>query len=145
MIAPDYGNNGITPVYGHDAPLKLKHSGPGIASFILFFAMAALFVALLIAITVQAVGLVDLKGESMDPEKLASKFEGAPEFAVMSVLLFSTAIGNIIGLILGIVGLMQKERKKLFAILGTVLNGLVVGLLLFFVIIGITIAFGAAG
>jgi hypothetical protein len=34
---------------------------------------------------------------------------------------------SILGLVLGIIGLVQPARLKLFAIIGTVLNGLIVG------------------
>ncbi|MNV97148.1 hypothetical protein D3C71_1922360 [compost metagenome] len=51
--------------------------------------------------------------------------------------MFGTLIGNLIGLVLGIIGLIQKGRKKIFAILGTIFNGLVVGFLALIFIIGI--------
>lgn len=133
------GYQGFSPVYEHNLPPKLKHSGLGIASFVLFVAMAVLFVILVISIAVQAANLVGLEGEALAPEELAARFEDVPELLVMSFLMFGTVIGNIIGLILGIIGIVQKERKKVFAILGTVLNGLVVALLLFFVVIIIAI------
>jgi hypothetical protein len=133
------GYQGFSPVYEHNLPPKLKHSGLGIASFVLFVAMAVLFVVLVISLVVQTADLVGLEGETLAPEELAARFEDAPELLVLSFLMFGTVIGNIIGLILGIIGIVQKERKKVFAILGTILNGLVVAMLLFFVVIIIAI------
>ncbi|MNC51097.1 hypothetical protein D3C75_1003760 [compost metagenome] len=61
-----------------------------------------------------------------DYEELERRMAEMPELALMSIALLGTLFGNLIGLILGIIGLVQKERKKVFAVLGTVLNGIVI-------------------
>lgn len=127
---PDF--TGFSPVVEDEVVLRPKHSGLGIASFSLFGGMAVLFIILLV-VFVSKITSLDLS----DPDAIASQVEEMPELGVISFLMFGTLIGNLIGLVLGIIGLVQKGRKKIFAILGTIFNGLVVGFLALLLIIAI--------
>lgn len=125
MAAPGY--NGFSPVDSYDAaPLRRKQSGLGIASFTIFACMALIFVIMLGSVAVKLTGLIDTQTGVADYEELERKIAGMPELAFMSLALLGTLFGNIIGLVLGIIGLVQKERKRVFAVLGTVLNGIVI-------------------
>lgn len=92
----------------HPCPWELeplKHSGIGIASFILALAMGTLEFASVLAI---AMGL---------PE----------EYEVLTVVvLLLGLVGNVVGCVLGIVGSCQRNRKRVFAVLGSALNGLLI-------------------
>lgn len=137
-------NTGFSPVLETDIPPVRKHSGLGIASFTLFVVMAVAFVGLLVAFIAQMADAIDFNTpEEVDPNRIAEQIEDLPLLAVIGFLMLGTIIGNLIGLILGIVGLVQKNRKKIFAILGTILNGLVIGVLFILFILGI--AMSAAG
>jgi len=57
----------------------------------------------------------------IDHEKV-SKFD----WFTVCCLIIGGPIIHFVGLVLGIAGVFQKERKRLFAVLGIVLNGLLV-------------------
>lgn len=118
-----------------DTPPKRKHSGLGIASFI----MAIVSVLGLIGcFSAMAVLLGDMITDpaAINPEEALPANIGG--LAAASLGLFASVFISFVGAILGIIGLFQKDRAKLFAILGTVFNALITG---FFVIL---LAIGAA-
>ena len=90
---------------------RRTHSGLGIASFII----AASTVFFLILILVGAAVL-----ESSSPGGLD---EESPAVILIGLLVFAVILANLTGLALGIAGCCQKQRKKVFSILGTVING----------------------
>lgn len=119
--------NGFSPVNtDDDRPLLHKHSGLGIASFTIFVSMALIFAISLGSMAMNLTGLIDVESGQYDYEDLERQIADMPGLVLMSIALLGTLLGNFVGLILGIVGLVQKERKKVFAILGTVLNGVVI-------------------
>ncbi|GGN92143.1 DUF4064 domain-containing protein [Saccharibacillus kuerlensis] len=103
---------------------RLKHSGLGIASFVLSLISIALYIVCFVAI----IGIFASIANS--PEQILNNFDSMePGGEVLAIGLaglglLGSALLNFIGLILGIVGLVMKDRKKVFAIIGTVLNGL---------------------
>ncbi|NGZ75840.1 hypothetical protein [Saccharibacillus alkalitolerans] len=126
----------------HDQPQgRLKHSGLGIASFVL----SLLSIALYVVFFVSAVGVVYSISESgaildsaaISEEQMMSVGIGA---LILIVSILGAALLNLVGVILGIVGLVSKARKKVFAVIGTVLNGLCLlgggGFILFSTIMG---------
>ncbi|GAB6070326.1 hypothetical protein JCM30760_14230 [Thiomicrorhabdus hydrogeniphila] len=89
---------------------KQKHSGLGIASFILSIA-SAVFIFLLVAIA----GIIEASNPTgMDEESAAA--------VMIGLFLFIFLGGALVALGLGIAGLFQKERQKIFAILGVVFS-----------------------
>lgn len=123
--APGY--NGFSPVDSYDMePPRRKQSGLGIASFTIFASMALIFIIMLGSVAVKLTGLIDTEAGIADYEELERKITDMPELAFMSLAILGTLFGNLIGLVLGIIGLVQKERKRVFAVLGTVLNGIVI-------------------
>lgn len=104
----------------------LKHSGLGIASFILaLVAVLGLVIAIIISVAAASEFI------NLDPSKIESSIvEGSVEELapfIGAFLLMLGAIGiSIIGLILGIIGAVIKTRKKVFSIIGIILNGLIV-------------------
>ena len=111
--------------YAYDGPLP--HSGLGIASCVIA-ACAFVFIILLFAIA--AMTAVSQRGEIADD---------SAEAMVMGGLVLLDAVAMLVGLILGIVGVAQRERNKLFAGLGLCANSLLLlGVLGLFVITVIT-------
>src|SRR5262245_48929619 len=93
---------------------ELCHSGPGIASFIVGVA-AGLFEFLLIGGVALAFANAQ---EDLD--------ERSPAAILVGLALFGGVMMALLGVALGIAGLCQSYRNKLFAVLGLVVNLLVV-------------------
>lgn len=100
------------------AEMKLKHSGLGIASFILFLVVLATGFVFF-----STCGIASPDGESITPALPAGD-----SLHLEVPLLCSGAI--LVSLGLGIAGLCQRNRRHVFAILGTIFSAL---LLLVFV------------
>jgi hypothetical protein len=103
-----------------------KHSGYGIASFVISIAVGVLYVSILGLIIILAV---------IDPELTQSR---PAILHIFTVMVMAGFLGNIVGAVLGISGLCQKNRKRLFAILGLVFNLVAV------IVFGVLITVGRA-
>ncbi len=129
----------------------LKHSGLGIASFVL-----ALISVVLIIVTI-ALGATFVsevandeaaqqRWAQVDPEDEAAVMEMMQESGFASLLVAGLAgIGAFgiafIGLILGIIGAFSKNRRKVFSIIGLSLNALMLFAPILLFIIGIAQGF----
>ncbi len=99
-----------------------KHTGLGIASFII-----SILSGILMFITVMTAGIIELS----NPGGIAEA-ESAMVIGVFLLLFFASSL---VAFGLGIGGLFQKERKKIFAILGTVFSAVtVIGVIFLFII-----------
>ena len=88
-----------------------KHSGMGIASFIISLVIGVgVFLAIVIA------GVIKVA----NPESLHNESIGT---ALLGLFIIGCLFINLIGIGLGIAGLVQKNRKRIFSILGTIING----------------------
>jgi hypothetical protein len=98
---------------GYDYDL-LKHSGLGVASFILSIAVGV-FDFLVVALA----GLME-----------ASSPGGMDEESVIAILIGLFILGalaaNLAGMGLGIAGMVQRDRKKVFSVLGLAFNAAIV-------------------
>lgn len=111
MQTPPY--NAPYPMYSttQPSPVILRHSGLGITSFVIAL-IAALFLFLLVIVA----GLMEASSPGgMDEESIQAILVG--------LLLFAGTGIDLVSLLLGIIALFQKDRKKVFAILGVVLSG----------------------
>jgi hypothetical protein len=88
------------------------HSGAGIASVVIAGLAGLAFLILIAVAGVMAQG----QGGELD--------ENSPETIVLGMALLADAALALIGVIVAIVGLAQKDRKKVSCILGVVINGL---------------------
>ncbi|MCR2804370.1 hypothetical protein [Paenibacillus soyae] len=139
----NYSNTGYTnfsPVtdYPGNAPVKMKHSGLGIASFVLAL-VAVLTIVIGIIMSVAAVASSPDFMNATEDEIATDILEGGGgEFATLmgAGLLMLLSIGiSIVGLILGIIAVVLKNRKKVFGIIGLILNALMVlGVVMLFAI-----------
>ena len=120
-----------------------KHSRLGVASFVIAVLTTALIVALFVVIF--AAGGQLLGGENpqdVTPQDLQQNLEDSPGTAgVLGVAGFGLAASPLLyllGAALGIAGLIQKRRKRLFAVLGTVFNAAIfLGLIVIVVLLAV--------
>ncbi len=93
---------------------ELKHSGLGIASFCISIAAGVfIFFTFVIAGAIEAT-----TPGGMDEESVTAVLVG--------LALITFLFASLVSLGLGIGGLFQKERKKVFAILGTIFSGAII-------------------
>lgn len=124
------------PDFAEPPAEHLKHSGPGISSFIVglvgLIGHIMIFVLLYLALY-SSFGILD---SSISREELALH----PAVILSSLAFLVCLILNLAGLVLGIIGLVQKNRRKVFAIIGTIMNGLLILLFTGLVLGGIYMA-----
>lgn len=119
------------PAYAEEMPpykenkRDFKHSGPGIASFVI-----ALVTLIGYAIAFVFVGFHAANVLNGSNNVIADSAETIMYLGV-SVLILAAL--NVIGAVTGIIGMTLRRRRKVFAIIGTVINGLF--LLLFMLMI----------
>ncbi|OAB77135.1 hypothetical protein PNBC_07040 [Paenibacillus crassostreae] len=102
------------------SPMNIKHSGPGIASFVLSMLSLLGYIA-----SVALIGAII--APHLSPESLSSPSEELIQIiGSVGLLVILFIILNIIGVILSIIGVVLKNRKKIFAILGLIINGVIV-------------------
>ncbi|GIO31411.1 MULTISPECIES: hypothetical protein [Paenibacillus] len=99
-------------------PQHKRHSGPGIASFIISLVSMLAYI-----VSVGAMGAIFAKGLESDSSWTQSTTTGV---TVMTIILIGLFAANIIGIILGIVGTILRNRKKIFAVLGLSLNAVII-------------------
>ena len=125
-----------------------KHSRLGIASFVIAVLTTVLFVLLLVVIFGAAGQLLgDADPQSVTPQDLQQNLEESPGttgvLGVAGFGLVASPFLYLLGAALGIAGLIQKRRKRLFSVLGTVANGVIflglLALVLFLFVVGTTI------
>ena len=126
------------PYPGYDDVLygtaPARHSGLGIASMIIgIISMLMGIIGMVFAVYAIA--------QHPEIEHIQPGDQPPPELIGIMMAFVCPICGgvvmSIVGLILGIIGLVQTARLKLFAIIGTILNGLVVGGVLLLMLIGL--------
>ncbi|MBW2409833.1 MAG: hypothetical protein JRF72_08550 [Deltaproteobacteria bacterium] len=106
--------------------MELKHSGVGITSFII-----SLLVAIGAFFLVVVAGIIETTTPGgMDENSVAA--------VVVGLFIFACIFLQIVALGLGIGGLIQKYRKKIFAILGTAFSGMTILGIVFLMLVGST-------
>ncbi|PQP82466.1 hypothetical protein C0Q44_13570 [Paenibacillus sp. PCH8] len=110
---------------------RLKHSGPGIASFVIGLVS---IVGYILIFFIAAMALNDSIGilTPLQAEELALH----PAVLLASLSILVCLILNLAGVILGIIGLVLSNRKKVFAIVGTILNGIMILIFAGLIIVG---------
>jgi hypothetical protein len=105
----------------------LQHSGPGIASFIISLVTILGYAALFIFIIMKASSMVNENSNLLAESSQSIMLLG------MTVIILSAL--NVIGVVIGIIGLSIRKRRKMFGIIGTIINGVII--LLFMLLITI--------
>lgn len=104
-----------------------KHSRMGIASLVL-----AILVGVLVFLIIGGAGVL----EASTPGGMD---EDSPLVVLIGFAVIGCLLANLVGLGLGIAGMIQRRRKKLFAILGAIFNGLVVLVVLAVIVLGLVL------
>ncbi|MFS0857241.1 MULTISPECIES: hypothetical protein [Paenibacillus] len=101
---------------------RLKHSGPGIASFVIGLASIIGYMLTLGIATMAINSTIGVVTTPIQVEEIALH----PAVVLASLAVLVCLILNLAGLILGVIGLILKNRKKVFAIIGTILSGVMI-------------------
>lgn len=119
----------------------IRHSGLGVASFILSIVSFLAFIGITIGFLFLIANRIDLSGIvegndqlTLTEEELADKI--GPFLGYLFLYIFIVLL-NLVGLILGLVGLAKPGFKKVFSVLGTVLNGLALLSMVVFVLVAL--------
>lgn len=114
------------------------NSGPGIASFIMGLIGVLLSIgsyALIFSV------ILNNRDTFTDAKTAEALFDSNSDLMVTIGMgglgILAAGVIMFVGFILGIVGLVQKNRKKGFAITGTILNGIFVAIAVLIVILGL--------
>ncbi|USB32422.1 hypothetical protein [Paenibacillus sp. YPG26] len=107
-----------------------KHSGPGIASFVVSLLALIAYIAAVAIVLDTSRGLI-ISGVPVTNEIIMNH----AGFMVAGLIVLAAIILTLTGSVLGIIGLALKNRKKLFAILGVIICAIppIFMLILFFV------------
>jgi len=142
-----YGEPGMPGPYGMP-PGSPKHSGLGIASFVLALVGAAVLIVATIGLFSAVMSHIDLDSlNTSDPAVMQEQLEAqlsdvGSAFGIVLAYPFAMLL-LFVGLILGIIGLARKGTRKVFAVLGTVLCGLQLLIPVLFILISLAAAFAA--
>ena len=104
--------------------MELKHSGLGIASFILSI-IAGIFIFIIMIIA-----------GAMEASTPGGIDEESVEAVLVGLFLFAFMFLSLVALGLGIFGAVQAERKKVFAIIGIVFSSITLLGIVFIMILG---------
>ena len=116
----------------HGGPVRVgserenTHSRMGIASLVI----AILATVVIVALFVASFAIVSSEfGNVQDPQSLDPQSpQDSPAFAWLTLIglgVIGCLLLYLVGLALGVAGIIQRRRRKLFAVLGTVGNGVV--------------------
>lgn len=121
----------------------LKHSGAGIASFVIaVIAWSAAIITMISALPplIEFSKGFDPVNPTFTEEEVIEWLDENPSILALFAVMMLTGGLSFLGLVLGIISLFSYRRKKLFPILGTVFNGLpVLGFLVLF-LAGMTVS-----
>lgn len=101
-----------------------KHSGPGIASFVIALLTLVCYAITFVYVGSQASSLMN------EHNKLIADAAETIMYLGLSVLILAAV--NVIGAVTGIIGLTLRRRRKVFAVIGTIINA---GFLLLFMLL----------
>ncbi|ASA20106.1 hypothetical protein [Paenibacillus donghaensis] len=109
------------PERPHDYP----HSGPGIASFVIGLISIVGYVVTLFVASSRSYSVI------VEDNRIVGDVSQTIMFLGLAVL--SLTALNVIGVVIGIIGISLSKRRKLLGIIGTLINGLIILLFMFMV------------
>lgn len=126
----------FNPSMSFQPPIESKHSGPGIASFIISLVSLLGYIAI-VAIAGALIGpYLNPSGTGLDG---SPGRELATHLGTLFIIVIVLILSNLIGTLLGITGVILKNRKKVFAIIGLIMNSIILVIpVAYFVIIVIS-------
>ena len=135
--------NGYAPFSTNEEKPRITQSKLGIASFIIGLISIIIFITGIIVLTTFIMNQNFNDGNNIQREIEDSiknnDFTRYAPLVIGAIMMLGSALVSIIGLILGIVGACSRNKRKVFSILGIVLNALLpVGFIVLF-LIGISV------
>jgi hypothetical protein len=124
---PDLSQPSVGSSSTYQKDRDLQHSGPGIGSFIISLVTIMGYAVLFIFIIMKASSMVNENSNLLAESSQSIMLLG------MSVIILSAL--NVIGVVIGIIGLSIRKRRKVFGVIGTIINGVII--LLFMLLITI--------
>ncbi|MRN53095.1 hypothetical protein [Paenibacillus monticola] len=97
---------------------NFKHSGPGIASFVISVVTILGYAVSFLLVGGMASSIMNEAGNLSTDSSQSLMFLG------LSVLVLAAL--NVIGVVIGIIGISLRKRRKVFGIIGTIINGLII-------------------
>jgi hypothetical protein len=94
--------------------VPMKHSGLGVASFIMAMVLGVSDFALLIYAGLAEAG----SPGGIDEESVVA--------IILGLFIIGSVFANVAGIALGIAGVVQRDRQKVFSVLGVVFNSAIV-------------------
>lgn len=120
--------NGNAPFSSYDEKPRKTQSKLGIASFIIGLISIVIFIIGIIVVTTFIMDQNFSDGNSIQREIEDSitnnNFSEYAPLVIGALLMLASAGVSVVGLILGIVGACSRNKRKVFSILGIVLNAL---------------------
>ncbi|EXX91672.1 hypothetical protein BG53_08740 [Paenibacillus darwinianus] len=116
---PEPGMTPVDPVVTE--PPARKQSGLGIASFII--GIVCMF-ALIASIAIATASVMDFVSPDGTFDESMMESQGMGALMTVAIVGMGSLALSFAGLILGIIGCVQKNRRKTLAIIGLILNGL---------------------
>lgn len=120
---PGEGQQNLDPQTPHAEfipPVFRKHSGPGIASFIISLVS---LLGYIISVAVAGAMMSPLLEEGITDSPDSNTVLG---LGVVGLIFLTIIAANVIGVILGIIGTVIKQRRKIFAVIGLAINAVIV-------------------
>ena len=110
----------------------------GITSFVIAILATAVIVILIVVTgTLTAQALQGIDPQNVNPQELQERLQDSSAAAVLALAglgIFVCLFLYLLGLGLGIAGLIQGQRRRIFAVLGAIFNG---GAILVFVVLAL--------
>ena len=129
--------------YGGGVEERQGHTKMGIASVVIsILATVVIVILIIIAISVATPLFEGQDPAAIDPQSIQNSPE-AGSLALVVVGILGSFLLYFLGFGLGLAGMFQRRRKRLFGILGAILNGLVLLAAVLLFVVGL-VAGGAA-
>lgn len=124
-----------------------RHSRMGIASFVLAILVVVATLALVVGAPLLLSSTDALDPQSFDPANPQSIDLSNPAIIALQVIGLAFIVSvllSFVGFGLGIAGLIQRRRKRIFAVIGAVLNGLVIAGVVVLILLAVAVGGPAA-
>ncbi|MPM87769.1 hypothetical protein SDC9_134869 [bioreactor metagenome] len=96
----------------YDEKQNYKHSGIGIASFVIALVSIVIFIA----------GGIITYNSAIAGVSSEEVIQASPIVVIIGILFIGCMISSVVGLVLGVIGVFARKKKRVFAVWGIILN-----------------------
>lgn len=124
-----------------EAPEPLKHSGVGIASVVIaVLAWSMTIISIFIAFPplIEFTESIDPMSPAVNDQLIIEWLDANPSVLALFAAIIVAGGLSFVGLVLGLISLFSPRRKKVFPVIGSILNGLPFAALFFLFMLGLT-------